>query len=248
MREARALREPRRPRGVLHVDDLVEVAVARALGELAVGDALPFFHELGPGERSGMGFRPDHDNGLEVRKRARRELAGLRILELRGELVDHLRVLRALEPRHEDQRLHLGVLEPVLELMRLVRGVHRDEDRPDERRRELRDRPFGMVRRPYGDAVPLAHAERDEALRRRAAYFVELAVRVPHTRRKIDERLVVGIGLRDALEHMADRFAYERLFGTRIGVAEAALRARPLDRRLSTRSDLLTRHRHFHLS
>ena len=153
------------------------------------------------------------------------ELAGLRVLELRDDLVDHLRVLRALEPRDEDQRLHLGVLEPVLELVRLVRGVHRDEDRPDERRRELRDRPFGMVRRPHGDAVPLAHADRDEALRRRAAYFMELAVRVPDARGKIDERLVVGVRLRDALEHVSDRLADERLFGARVGVAQAALRA-----------------------
>lgn len=48
-----------------------------------------------------------------------------------------------------------------------VRGIDIDEDRPDLRRRELRDDPLDRIGRPDADAIAVRDTERHESARER---------------------------------------------------------------------------------
>ncbi len=80
--------------------------------------------------------------------------------EIAADLAEHPRVVARLVPNLREQDGDPALLEHVGDFARAVRRIDVDQDRADLRRRELRDHPFDVVRRPDPDAVAVLDAER----------------------------------------------------------------------------------------
>ncbi len=114
------------------------------------------------------------DDAFQVREIGVRKSAGLARLQGRGQVVENLHVVRALEPVGHDQRLGVGLLQQILQLIPFVVGVDRDEHGADFRRGEQGDQPLRHIGGPDGHVVPLPHADGKETLRGAVAFLAEL--------------------------------------------------------------------------
>ncbi len=110
--------------------------------------------------------------------------------EVASDLGEHGEVVDPDEGVDHEQGGRLGVIQDIADLVALVAGVHRDDDRADPGDGEVDDDPLRDVRHPQADLVPLLHAELDQPARKPVDLGGELAVRaatVPE-----DDRRAVG--------------------------------------------------------
>ena len=76
-----------------------------------------------------------------------------RCVELRRQLAQHAEIVAGLERVGRDQRLAADLVQRVFQLGEPVGRVDVDQDQPGLRGGELRQHPFGVVRRPDADPV-----------------------------------------------------------------------------------------------
>jgi len=200
VRKRRALGEARRAGGVLDVDRVVRRKRGLLLRE-QLRRTLPSLVQQRVPE-----FATDQDDVLELRR-----------LRFRG--FDHARVVGRLELLRRDHHLDPGLVQHELQLMRAVCRVDVDQDRADLRRRVLRERPLGTVRRPDADAVALRDTEIEQPERERVDLGRQLAVRPALARGPVDERVPVRERQRGAVEVVADGVPEQRDVGDSRGVA-----------------------------
>ena len=207
--EHNALREPGRPRGVLHIDDLLRVDAVENRAELLLRHRVPHLAQVVPRVHpGGRGALADIDDVLEEGQHRIVVLARLKVLEGRAELVDNADIVRVLEALDHDERLGIRLPQQVFQLEHLVVGVDGDEHRADFGGRKEGQQPFGHVGRPDRHVVPLPDPHRQKSL----CDAVDLVVKLPPGHIKgpvgIFDRLVVRIHLRDLLQQRADRNGY----------------------------------------
>lgn len=130
--------------------------------------------------------------------------AGLRLERLRAGLVEHPDVVGGLEPPLDEERLDLGLLHGVLELVGPVCRVDVHHDGADLCRGELGEHPFRVVQRPYGDPVPALHVERHEGACQNVDALKEFRVSPADVLVNGDERIAVRMRRRDSVQHLTD--------------------------------------------
>ena len=164
VRKLYALRESRRAGRVLHVDDVVHVALRltreiRLMRRLA-GEAL----HLVEGVHSAVLFAAEEEYALEARILRAVQLAARLLLQLGDELVYHLHIVAVAETVDDEEVLRVGLLECEVHLLRLVVRVERQEDGADLRGGEHENHPVRNVRRPERDLLALLYAKRHQPL------------------------------------------------------------------------------------
>lgn len=109
-------------------------------------------------------------------------------------LGEHGRIVRRAEAVDQKQHRRVGLPEHVTQFVRAVGRVDVHQHGPDPRAAELQQQPFGPVRRPDRDVLPLADAESDQRSGRAINVGVELAPRAAETisRRVLERRPAVG--------------------------------------------------------
>ena len=67
--------------------------------------------------------------------------------------------------RHEEQRLHITLLEHIFQFCRAVYRVDRDQHQPGFSGGKLKQKPFRQVGRPHRDVISLLQAQRHQPAR-----------------------------------------------------------------------------------
>ncbi len=128
-------------------------------------------------------------------------------------IVEHRRVVGALERRRREHRAHRRLVQRVLQLVGPVCGIDVDQDRADLRGGVLDHRPLRAVRRPDPDAVPRLGAAFDQRGGDPAGRLEELGIGPASARRAFDHRLAVRECRGRSGEVVADRFVEQRRAG-----------------------------------
>ena len=191
--ERRPLRVTGGARRVLDVDRVV-----RRQGGCADGDRLRG-HRCAGGPQCGPVVGVDVHDLLQCRR-----------LPSGGHLLDHPAVVAGLERRGGAQQSHARLADRVGQLVRAIRGVDVDEDRPDPRRGELDDRPLGAARRPHADAVAGLDPDRQQAAGDRIDVAVELGPGPSASGGELDQRFALGMGSDGARQVGPDRLLEQR--------------------------------------
>ena len=69
--------------------------------------------------------------------------------------------------RHEEQRLHITLLEHIFQFCRAVYRVDRDQHQPGFSGGKLKQKPFRQVGRPHRDVISLLQTKRHQPTRYR---------------------------------------------------------------------------------
>ena len=210
VRQCRAFRRARGAAGELDVDRLVRIERGRDGIQPAHlrGAGKPC--EIVEGEHAGGFFRAHADDRPQRRHTPGLQPSRLRRLQFRRERTDHFEIVARLEARRGDQRLAADLVQHVFEFGEAVGRIDRDQHQPDARGGELRDQPFGPVRRPDADPVPLLQPEREEPRRHGIDLACELAPGVAPPRLAEDRRLAVPEQRHGPRKRLRDRLAQER--------------------------------------
>ena len=192
MREHDALREARGARGVLHHDDAVVVEVGLRFRQRVFRDVLPQKHQFGHAVEAAVLLRPHVDEVLQARIVLGVQVAALLRERFRHQVADDLQVVHVAVGVDDAERLHVGLLEHVVQLVALVDGVHRDHDHADLRRGVHEREPVGDVARPHAQVVARAHADGQKPARQVVGALVEVAVRPAQRAVRVNHELVVG--------------------------------------------------------
>ena len=147
--------------------------------------------------------------------------------QLRACFGDHRGVVARLELSCRDQDAAPGLGDGVDELVGAVGRVEVDEDRPDRRGGELEVDPFDVVRAPHPDPVAGLDAEGEQSASDPVDLFGELPVGEPHVLEGSDERVAVGVGGDDPVEHGRDRVGEQRNIDRAEHVGRAGHRRAP---------------------
>jgi hypothetical protein len=201
-------------RGVLHVDHVVGVQGVLAGLEFGVGDLLAQGHDIIPAEHAGHFLLAQIDDVFELRQLGALELAGLAVLELRADVVDHLDVfVGGAHAADQDQGLGIGLLHQVFQLEGAVGRVDGHHDGAELGGAELGVEPLGDVVGPDGDLVALLDPEGHEPLGHLVAHIAEFAVGVVDAQLVVHQRLAVPELLGDQIHQLPDgRFANFKLW------------------------------------
>ena len=196
--ELHALGQRRGARGVEQIGDVL--AAHGGLGALdrRVVDGLRQLPQRLEAPRRMVGGPADSHDLLDARKRvalAPEGVEGLQVVVLE-ETID----------RDEDLRIRMG--QQVGELAPGRPGVDRDHGAAQQHDREGGEDPLRPVAHEQGDLVAAAHPERVQTLGEPAHVGVERAIAEP--RLATDQRLLVGIALRQLVEQVRDRLRVGR--------------------------------------
>src|SRR5580704_7279958 len=126
-----------------------------------------------------------------------------------ADAMKHRAVVRLTETSSHQQEAHTGLVKRVLELGRLIRGVDRDQDRPNPRGRELNNNPFVAIRRPDADAVALTDAVGDQCPRGEVDLVPQLAVGGSLALVANNQRLPIPEAVPRTAEILAERLVEE---------------------------------------
>ena len=141
-------------------------------------------------------------------------MSRLALLCFGTDLVEHLDIVRCLEPIHQKKPLSLRLLERILQLVGPVGRVDIHENYSRFRSGELGDDPFRYIGGPYCQTIAFFEPQADESLGCPIDLALELAVRVSESLVKRDNCVVFRIGFRNFIEHIADGLSNEWFLGT----------------------------------
>ena len=221
MSEGCALGSAGRTGGELDVD---RVAWPEPRGDRVEAPALAAaapVHDLVEAERSRRRIRTELDHGAKRRQALGAQVAGAAMIELRGELPDHLDIGGSLELPGRDECLRADPVEGVLELRAAIGGIDVDENQPDARGGELGDQPLGTVRCPDADPVSLVQTEVQESGGETIHSPRELLVGPALAARPEHRRAAPAVTAHDLGEERRDGRVDERAGGGALDVGEA---------------------------
>ncbi len=95
-------------------------------------------------------------------------------------------------------------MKHVLQFKGPVGRIDVDQNRSSLGGSELEHHPLGAVGGPYADTVAFLHAEMQQAARRQVNFIAQLAVGVAPALMAHNERVMVGIARRAAVEHLSN--------------------------------------------
>ena len=121
------------------------------------------------------------------------EEAALHVQRLGHQIADDLQVVHIAVGVDHAKRLHVRLLQHVVELVGLVHRVHRDHDHADLRRGVHEGEPIGDVARPHAQVVARLHADGQEALGQGIGALVEVLVGPAQVAVRVHDELVVGV-------------------------------------------------------
>ncbi len=137
---------------------------------------------------------------LHVRETFAVQVAALAVLQFRQHLVGHVDVVALPCSVRDAERMHIGVLAEILQLVLLVVGVHGDEHRTDLRGGVEEGEPIRHVRRPDTHVTALLHTDGDQAFRQVVHTFVEDLPCETEVAVRIDDIFLIWGFLRPILE------------------------------------------------
>jgi hypothetical protein len=210
VREGRALRKAGGARGELDVDRVVELQFVGQRGEASALGGTGERRNIIEAQHAGHALHADADREPQGRQPRRGQLARSGIRQLRREVAQHPDVVAGLEAGRGDQRGAAGFVKRVFELGDAIGRVNIDQDQPGLGGGELRDGPFGVVRRPDADPLAWFQAEREEAGGERIDPLFQLAVAPANLLMARDQRVARREAFGDAIEMDADRLADQR--------------------------------------
>ena len=176
MREHDALRESRGAGGVLHHDDVVVVELLLRFAQRVVGDVTAQQDELGHAVAAAVLLRAHVDDALQEGIFLGLQMAALLRERFRHKVTDNLQVIDVAIAVDNAERLHVRLLEHVIQLVAFVHGVDRDHDNADLRRRVHEREPVGNVTRPHAQMVARLQANGQHAARQVVGALVEVFV------------------------------------------------------------------------
>ena len=162
--ELHALRKTGRAGSVLHVDDVVHVALRLALEIFGLGDFAGEGFHLVQGIHAAVLLAAEEEHALQMRILLRLEFAARAFLQLGDELVYDLHVVAVAEAVDDEKVLRLRLRKREIHLVRLVVRVERQENGADLRRREHENHPVRNVRRPQRHLLAALDPERHQPL------------------------------------------------------------------------------------
>ena len=205
MREHDALGKARRSARVLHHAAVVVVKGASDLVELLGIDVFAEQEQLGHAVETTVLLGPHVDEVLEEGILLGVEVATLLRERFRYQVADDSFVIDVAILVDDAQRLHVALLEHIVELVGLEDRVHRDHDDADLGARVHEGDPIWDVACPYAQMVARTHADVEHAAREQVATLVELGVRPTQVAVRIDHELVIGIDLGLEAQVIAER-------------------------------------------
>ena len=205
--------------GELDVDRVVELQLAGEVGERgAVAVAAHAEHIVKTQKAAGVALADANERG-QRRQPLCLQPAGSGALDLRRELAQHADIAAGLERIGRDQGFAADLVERVFELGQAIRGVDVDEDETGLRRRELRDCPFGVVRRPDADPIARSEPERQQPGGERVGFGSQLAIAPADVLLAHDQRVAGTPALRRLIEMHADGLADQWRHRDAVGIA-----------------------------
>ncbi len=123
-------------------------------------------HHIVEGERARHRIGTELHHAAQFRQLCAAQLSGTRLGQFGRQFAQLGQIVAVAESRRGDQRADAGVPERVFQLPRLVGGIDVDQDRPDPRRRELRQKPLGPVGRPDADSIAPVDTDRQQSGRK----------------------------------------------------------------------------------
>ena len=212
VREHDALREARRSGGVLHHDDVVVVELLFRLAQRVVGDVAAQQDELGHAVAATVLLRAHVDDALQEGIFLGLQVAALLRERFRHKVADNLQVIDVAIAVDHAERLHIRLLEHVVQLVAFVHGVDRDHDDADLRRRVHEREPVGNVTRPHAQMVARLQANGQHAARQVVGALVEVFVGPAQVAIGVDDELVIRVDSHLVAEILADGlFGMERV-------------------------------------
>ena len=205
MRELHALREARRARGVLHVHDVVHVALRLALQVVLPRRLHREGHHLVERIHAPVLLAAEEHDALEVRVLLALQLAARLFAQLGHERVDHVHVAAVAVAGDDEEVLRVGLPEREVHFVLLVVRVERQQDRADLRGREHEDDPVRHVRRPEGDLLAVPHAERHQAAREAVHLLAELVPGQAVVAVRVDDGVVLAAARDRLVQQLPER-------------------------------------------
>ena len=205
VRQLGGFRETGRPGGVLDRGGVARIDGVLTAAQQVVGDAGARGEHLGPREHPGRGQAVEERDALQPREALAREPARPGAGELGAAFRDQVEAAGVAKAVDQKQGRRVRLLEHVGELAGAIRGIHRDEHRPDLGDRELEEDPLRPVGRPHRDVIALLDAETEQAFRELIAADEHVAIGPAHAVVGKDQRLAITRAVRDAIEEIADR-------------------------------------------
>jgi hypothetical protein len=135
------------------------------------------------------------------------------IWQLLPDLADHAEVVGALEAINQEKGLGVRLAQCVRQLVRPVRGIDRDEYRPDARRGHEKENPFGPVGRPHRYVIAPTDVQSHEGPGDDVNLVIVLGVRHPEALLLEDQGFAVRVARRGASQGGAYRQAIHRWDG-----------------------------------
>ena len=134
------------------------------------------------------------------------------LLQLGDELPDDVHIADVAESVDDGERVHVGLLDQVFQLMRLIVGVDGHEDGADLGRGEHQSQPFGDVARPDADVRALGDADGQQALRHVGGALVKVLVAPDEAAVGIHDEGMVWLGMDQIVEEVGDGLFGEKFF------------------------------------
>ena len=201
------LRQPGGAGGELDVDRLVELQNAGQFRQARpLRGAAHVVHAV-ERDRARRGIAADLDDDAQRRQLRRVQMAWTRVPQFRRQRVDHADIVAGLERCRGDQRAAADLVQRVFQLRQPVGRVDVHQDQPGLRGGELRDHPFGIVRRPDADALARLQPQRDQSGGERIDLLAELAPAPADALLARDQPRPVAPARNGPVEMTADRFA-----------------------------------------
>ena len=214
MGEHDALGEARGAARVLHHDHVVVVELALGPFQGAVRLVLAEQQKFRHAVEAAVLLGPHVDEVLEEGVLLGMEEAALHVQRLGHQIADDLQVVHIAVGIDHAERLHVRLLQHVVELVGLVHRVHRDHDHADLRGGVHEGEPVGDVARPHAQMIARLHADGQEALGQSIGSLVEVLVGPAQVAIGVHDELVIGIDRHLLLQVGADgQLRVQRIIG-----------------------------------
>ena len=210
MRQHNALREARRTRRVLHIDDVVRRKTFSRLGVNIVGNVHVI--ELFPVIHTGVRFLVDRydlfEHGQTFRLNVR--AVGALFQHFGAETVHYVDVTRVLEAVAHNEHFRVRLFEQIFRFVDLVTRVDGDEYGADLGAGKQSQEPLRIICCPDSDVVVLFDAEREKSARDLVRLVVKFFVGAFVLKiMSVDDCRLVGMFRRHLVHPFADGFVDE---------------------------------------
>ena len=205
VRELHALREARGAARVLHVDDVVHVALGLAREVVLPRRLHREGEHLVERVHAAVLLAAEEHHALQVRVLRALDRAARLLAQLGHERVDHVHVRAVAVAGDDEEVLGVGLREREVHLVLFVVRVERQEDRADLGGREHEHHPVGHVRGPEGDLLAALHAEGHEAAREAVHLLAELVPGEAEVAVGVDDGVVLAAARDRLVEELPER-------------------------------------------